>query len=262
MKFKKLFAFTLLFSLIFAPNVFADCSDYSEEDYDYIVQNSDPSDLDLTCSNGTLFTDDYLMRIESALTFSQTVPNLIDPGSIATPNYFVNKLSITPYQQSNYYYCGPANVKMIVQYLNGTSAPQSTYASYMNTDSQGQSYVYQVTNALNYYTSKTYNYVQGQTYNSNTFATQVQSNIQANKPIVLHAWTQSLYMYNGVGIGHYLTVNGYTYSASFGSNPGIANIYYVDPYYVDYGNGSVYGEHMDTTSNVFNTVSGTRYIIL
>ena len=74
MKFKKLFTFTLLFSLIFAPNVFADCSDYSEEDYDYIVKNSDPSDLDLTCSNGTLFTDDYLMRIESALTFSQTVP--------------------------------------------------------------------------------------------------------------------------------------------------------------------------------------------
>lgn len=253
MNLKKFFIATLVLSLTFTPKVFASCTDYySQEDYDYIVKNTDPNDLDLSCSNGTLFTDEYLNEVDENLSNSDPIP---------MPRYFVSKLSVQPHKQVNGYYCGPANIQMIVEYLNGSADSQYTYASYMNTDAQGETYVYQMVNALNHYTSKSYSYIQGNNYNASTFSTLVKNKIQENKPIVLHAYTASLYMYNGVGLGHYLTVNGYTYTSSFGDDTGINNIYYVDPYDKVYSNGNVYGEHMDTTSNVYNTVAGERYII-
>ena len=61
---------------------------------------------------------------------------------------------------------------------------------------------------------------------------------------------------------HYLTVNGHTLSAALDDYNGIFNIYYVDTYYEDFGRGSVLGEHMDSTDNVFGTVNiSGRYII-
>jgi len=132
----------------------------------------------------------------------------------------------------------------------------------MGTTSANGTYVYAVKNALNNYTSQNYNYVLGSNYNSSTFSTLVKNKISSGKPIILHANTSSLSKYNGTSLGHYLTVNGYTYTAAFGGSTGIDNIYYVDTWYANYGNGSVLGEQMDTTSNVFNTVnSSSRYII-
>lgn len=259
MNLKKLFIFSAICTLAFATNVSADtkktCENYTAEEYNYIVKNTDPVDLDTTCSNGTLYTDEYLLQLENELDKS-----LIN--SSVQPRYYVNKLSVTNYRQDNGYYCGPANVKQVVQYLNGSSASQSTYASYMETNSIDGTYVYAIRNALNNYTSQSYSYVLGSNYNASSFSTLVKNKITANKPIILHSNTGSLSMYNGTSLGHYLTVNGYTYTASFGGSTGIDNIYYVDTWYGSYGNGSVLGEHMDTATNVFNTVnSSSRYII-
>ena len=257
MKVNKIIICFIICMAVFSKNIYVDasngCSNYTLEEYDYIVKNTAAEDLDLTCSNGTLFTDEYLQKVDDEL--DDALDNIVQP------RYFVSKLSITNYKQDNGYYCGPANVKQVVQYLNGSSSTQSTYANYMGTNSDG-TYVYAVRNALNYYTNQNYNYVLGSNYNSSSFSTLVKNKISSNKPIILHANTASLAMYNGTSIGHYLTVNGYTYTAAFGGNTGIDNIYYVDTWYANYGNGNVLGEHMDTTSNVFNTVnSSSRYII-
>lgn len=258
MKFKRLLMFSTICTLAFSTSVSADtknnCANYTEEKYNYIIKNTDPNDLDTMCSNGTLFTDEYLLKVDNEL-------ESLDESTIQ-PRYFTSKLSITNYQQENGYYCGPANVKQVVQYLNGSSASQTTYATYMGTNSTDGTYVYAIKNALNNYTSQSYSYVLGSNYTSSTFSTLVKNKISSNKPIILHANTSSLAMYNGTSLGHYLTVNGYTYTASFGDSTGIDNIYYVDTWYGSYGNGSVLGEHLDTTTNVFNTVnSSSRYII-
>ncbi len=258
MNLKKLLIFSIICVLAFSKSVLADtnnnCEIYTNEEYDYIIKNTDPNDLDITCSNGTLFTNEYLLKIDDEL--ESLSKNVIQP------RYFVSKLSITNYQQENSYYCGPANVKQVVQYLNGTSSSQSTYASYMGTNSTNGTYVYAIKNALNNYTSQNYSYVLGSNYTSSTFSTLVKNRISSNKPIILHANTSSLAMYNGTMLGHYLTVNGYTYTAAFGDSTGINYIYYVDTWYGSYGNGSVLGEHMDTATNVYNTVSSSnRYII-
>lgn len=260
MNFKKIFISSIICSMSFAINVFADtieCGNYTEDEYRYIVENTDSNDLDLTCSNGTLFADNYLLKVFTELNKLNN-----QPINNYSPQYYVYKLSITNYQQQNSYYCGPANVKQVVQYLNGSSASQDTYANYMGTNSTNGTYVYAVKNALNNYTSKTYNYVLGSNYTASSFSTLVKTRVSEKKPIILHANTSSLSLYNGTSLGHYITVNGHTLTAAFGGNTGIDNIYYVDTWYGNYGSGSVLGEHMDTTSNVFNTVnSSNRYII-
>ena len=267
MKLRKTFIFVFSALCVFSVSmrVFAkenSCSlYYSKTDYDYLVKNTDPADLDLTCSNGTIFTDTYLQNI--ALEMKTLVTsNAISDDDNELNRYYVYKLSVPNYQQQNGYYCGPANIKQVVQYLNGSSSSQDTYASYMGTNSTNGTYVYQMKNALNNYTSQSYSYILGSNYNSSTFATLVQNKVSANKPIILHANTSSLSLYNGTSLGHYITVNGHTASASFGGGSGINYIYYVDTWSYNYGNGNVLGEHMDTTTNVFNTVSsGSRYII-
>lgn len=170
MNLKKLFVFSAICTLAFATNVSADtkknCENYTAEEYNYIVKNTDPVDLDTTCSNGTLYTDEYLLQLENELDKS-----LIN--SSVQSRYYVNKLSVTNYRQDNDYYCGPANVKQVVQYLNGSSASQSTYASYMGTNSTDGTYVYAIRNALNNYTSQSYSYVLGSNYNASSFSTLV-----------------------------------------------------------------------------------------
>ena len=73
---------------------------------------------------------------------------------------------------------------------------------------------------------------------------------------------QPLYVYNGVGLSHYITVSGYSYTASFGDSDWYQYLYYVDPYRANYGNGTTYGEHQDTVSNVFSSVNHTYGIVI
>lgn len=55
----------------------------------------------------------------------------------------VTKISIpgtfTMYQQINNYYCAPASVKSVLQYINGSSDSQSTIANGLGTTSDGTS---------------------------------------------------------------------------------------------------------------------------
>lgn len=51
-------------------------------------------------------------------------------------------------------------------------------------------------------------------------------------------------------------------SASFGDSDWYQYLYYVDPYRANYGNGTTYGEHQDTVSNVFSSVNHTYGIVI
>lgn len=140
----------------------------------------------------------------------------ISPASL---NYFVEKLDIEVFKQEKDYYCGPANIKMVVQYLESSSESQSVYANYMGTDDAGESNAYDMWRALNHYTSRSWTESWYSEYSTSSFANLVKNNIDDNKPLILNARTKTLYMYNGVNLGHYITISGYTYTASFGDSP-------------------------------------------
>lgn len=232
-------------------NVNASCENYTQEELDYIITNSNPTDLDFSCSKGSIYTQEYLEKIEKSL--NEIKEN--DYGIV--PYYFTDPmLDVTPYQQETSYYCGPANVKMVLQYLNGTSKSQSAYASSMGTNNNG-TYVYKITNELNKYSSKKYQYAKN--LSQDTFKSVIDSDIANNKPLILHAKTGSLEKYNGHNADHYLTVNGHTLRGY----PGITddNVYYVDSNNKNYGNGSTFGKQSDTFAKVYNTIKDNRYVI-
>lgn len=171
------------------------------------------------------------------------------------------RLDVPAYRQETTYWCGPANVKQVIQFINGNSSSQSTYASSMGTASGVGTYVYKLTNELNKRQSKfTYAYEEISTISEADMRDKIIRNVVNDKPMVLHAKTKSLYMYNGADLGHYLTVSGYMLDTTGPGTQQPPQAYYVDPYYKDYGRGSVFGTHTDTISNICNCVKG-RFII-
>ena len=176
--------------------------------------------------------------------------------------YVPIKLSVTAYEQEKSYWCGPANIKQVIQYINGSSSSQSTYASSMGTNSTDGTYVYKMVNELNKRQSDfkyAYKYVSS-SMSVDDFLEIVEKSIYAKKPMILHADTKSLSYYNGASLGHYLTLNGFAYDVAGPMPSGKPQVYCVDSYYKDYGKGSVFGEHQISASSALNSVKD-RYII-
>lgn len=132
----------------------------------------------------------------------------------------------------------------------------------MGTDDAGESNAYDMWRALNHYTSRSWTESWYSEYSTSSFANLVKNNIDDNKPLILNARTKTLYMYNGVNLGHYITISGYTYTASFGDSPWYGYFYYVDPYDRNYGLGTNLGEHQDTASNVFGTLNHRYGVVI
>lgn len=194
---KKLFLFTLMIFAFSITNVNAQStcdSKYTPEVITSLQQNMDPADLDLNCSNGTPYTDKYLNILNQ-------LKEELDNVSMVQPRYFVNKLNVQSFQQQNQSYCGPANVKQVLHYINKTSLSQSQYASDMTDSASGQfAYVYQIKNTLNKYLASNdkYNYIPRSELTPAQFYNLINRNINNDRPLILHANTTSLYMYNGL----------------------------------------------------------------
>ncbi len=268
-KFLVLFALTLLITGFNKVNALENCGKYSEEYIEDLMLNMDPNDLDLTCSNGTPYSDEYKENLDNLklLLDSPQLVNIQNPTSINSTMYFTNKLNVPNFQQANQSYCGPANVKQVLHYINGTSLPQSTYASDM-TNSSGQfAYVYQVRNTLNNYLSSgdTYQYIPKSELTQAQFYNLINLSINNDRPLILHANTASLYMYNGHTTGHYITISGHTITGIVNNNYSPINIFYVNTDYLNYGNGNVQGEFMETFTNMYNALNPLngqeRYLI-
>lgn len=226
---------------------FEKCGVYNEEELEYIIKQSNPNDLDLTCTNGTPYTDEYWENIAKAEEEIKNNPK---------PRYFTNKLYVTPFKQDKNYYCGYAATKEVIHYINGSSKSQAQYEADMGTVGQG-AYVYKITNTLNKETNKNYIYKLGTNFSQEKFKNLIEDEVQAGKPVILHAQTKSLYLYNGNNFGHYVVATGNTISSTYPYS-----IVYIDSWSHDYGRGSTFGEHVDKIENVFNSVNiSGRYII-
>lgn len=176
-------------------------------------------------------------------------------------------LNVPTYQQETSYWCGPANIKQVIQYINGSSQSQSTYASDMGTNSSDGTYVYRMTNELNAKQSTfTYAHYQMSSSDKQSLALGISISIGQGKPCIFHARTEHLYMYNGKALGHYITGRGYSFSgfetASIDADTNALDgtVYYTDPYSSNQGRGNTLGNHSDSLTNIANSLNG-RYLI-
>jgi hypothetical protein len=251
MNLKRIIFFVVFISSIFLINInntFAlENKKISKETYDYIIKNTDPSELDATL-------DKYLNG-----NFNDEI---INTNSMYATANFSYKLSVPNYRQETSYWCGPANIKQVLQYINGSSLSQATYASSMGTNSTDGTYVYKMRDELNNRQSResyVYSLMGSGGYSFDSFLNFHSFALTKSAPLIYHIKTHTLYMYNGTSLGHYLTGSGYSYTEIPGSTP-LRMITYVDTYYADYGRGSVLGTFTAAAENVYAGLNG-RYLI-
>lgn len=173
--------------------------------------------------------------------------NIINGASVQ-PRASSFYLGIPFYQQANGWYCGPASVRQVCGYLNGTSylPAQSEIAQEMGTTTAGTEQQ-SIINYLNNHTNKTYEtYWRGGKYTSaSVLFNLIVEDINNYKPVVAHvATTTSNWLYYTPG--HYLCIDGYVSDTSSGGT----SIYIVDPWLA--GHNISNGRYTRTPSNVYN----------
>ena len=249
MKVKKIFLFMIVISItLLTLNVPIYASSTDTIDEEYLIKNRGPiEEIEKNSRNLELIEEGY--------------------SQIPMPAaYSPHKLNVTAYRQETSYWCGPANIKQVIQFINGSSDSQSTYANSMQTNSSDGTYVYKMVNELNKRQSKfTYAYKEvTSSVTASNIDTYIHLAVAQQKPMILHAKTQPLYLYNGANLGHYLTISGFS-DDILGPFPddyrGPNKAYYTDPYYKDYGRGSVFGTHLTENTTIYNCVKN-RFIII
>lgn len=126
---------------------------------------------------------------------------------------------VTNVMQTKTYNCGMTTVLQTLYGLNSadqvsgttTTDKLNTLDSEYNVDGQGQTYVYQVRDALNKYSksSANYPYIYEEATNMtlNEFEANIAKSLMYGKPVVLHAKTGQFSYYGGKDTGHYLSLD-------------------------------------------------------
>lgn len=167
------------------------------------------------------------------------------------------------YKQDYWYYCGPASVQQVINYITGDLRNQSIYAKDLQTKSDGSgSYVYLVKNTLNKYQNQydySYKLVSDKDMNEYILFNGIMNTIANNKPVILHARGEALYMYNGHKNGHYITVTG-VYEDYLDVQ--YAKFTYADTNESNWGRGNTFGIFEDDFITMYNSLrSNNRYVI-
>lgn len=164
-------------------------------------------------------------------------------------------------QQTKTYNCGTTNVLQALygmgyqsQVSGNTDANKiQTIDTRYNIDAQGQTYVYQIVDALNYYIpgNTTYTYTEMTNISISEFEYIIATSLTYCKPVILHAVTTPLDYYNGHTNYHYLCID---YINRTTDTVRIVDCHYSDAYY---------GVHYVSLQEAYETVTSIsgRYII-
>lgn len=267
---------TMILSFCINKNVYAltDNPDINNSALECILKNAGPDNVYL--EDGVLkYSDEYINSMEeknkqleeSNQKYLETkkfnisdnelllyaLKNEISPQGFC---YTSRTLNVPTYEQEKYYWCGPASVKEVLQFLNGSSLSQTEYANHMETDIDGSTWVYKLTNELNNQQSR-HNYQFEDIRTSDRFRQILIADVMDSEvgvPFILHALTDTLYTYNNTRLHHYIVV--------IGGNMPNQTVTYVDSYSNDYGRGTTLGRHIDTLNAVASTVTyDGRFVI-
>lgn len=226
-----LFAFSLFIIGVNNVNALSKCSDLSEEDLQFYASLNRPDIYDLSCSNGTPYTDEYIENINNS-------------SNGITPRYFTNKISVTPVEQLSGY-CGPASMKQAIQAIKGESKTQQYYGTLVGTNTSAGTDQRYIARAMNSELGiSRYTYVWTNSLSDSEFYSIVNKSINLGYPPIMHIRMEKMpaYNYSNNG-GHFVTISGHTITGVVDNDYSVISIYYVDPNKA-YNNGSAFGEKM------------------
>ena len=142
----------------------------------------------------------------------------------------VRRLGVPFYNQQYGYYCGPATIRQVCGYLNGTSnlPSQDKIADDMNTTSSNGTDQGELIDYLNSHTSKTYEslWAGGAFTSSSQLFNLIIQDTNNNKPTVIHIEDTNLGNWRYCTDGHYLCTEGYIDDTTTNGH----NVYLVDPW--------------------------------
>ena len=230
---KILLLFTAIIFMMSTSNVSASegCGVYTEEDLAFYESLNRPDIYDLSCSNGTPFTDEYLETLNQ------------DPN-VMTRRYFTNKIDVPAFEQLPNY-CGPASMKQAIHAIRGTSSSQEYYGTLVGTNTSAGTDQRYIAGAMNSELGiSNYTYVWTNSLTNSQFYNIVKRSIDLGYPPIMHIRMEEMpaYNYSNSG-GHFVTISGHTITGIIGDDYSPINIYYVDPNRA-YNNGSAFGEKM------------------
>jgi hypothetical protein len=231
---KILLLFTAIIFMMSTSNVSASegCGVYTEEDLAFYESLNRPDIYDLSCSNGTPFTNEYLETLNQ------------DPN-VMTRRYFANKIDVPAFEQLPNY-CGPASMKQAIHAIRGQSKTQQYYGTLVGTNTQAgtdQRYIAGAMNSELGISKYTYEWTNNIKSDSE-FYNIVNKSISMGYPLIMHIRMERMpaYNYSNNG-GHFVTISGHTITGIINNDYSPINIYYVDPNKA-YNYGSAFGEKM------------------
>ena len=141
--------------------------------------------------------------------------------------YGYKYLNVPLFTQQNNYYCGPANVKQVVHYHNGSSNSQDTYARSLGTSTAGTTMT-DIPPLLRSQTGK--NYVYAAIGSSSTWTSRVGTNILYNNmAVVIDIIANTSYWRYNTNDGHYVTIHGVYHNGTAAS---VTDVAICDPHNV------------------------------
>lgn len=137
-----------------------------------------------------------------------------------------NTLSITCFQQETTYWCGPATVKQVVHFLNGSSNSQAYYAEKLKTTTSGTDMTL-IPGVIKTETGVEYAYDSIGTESS--WFDKIFVSVMNEQPAILDINTQNVSAFPYSSAGHFVNVSGYDAT-------GTKQVRITDPYVKGLGN--------------------------
>lgn len=232
-----LFTLTLLIAGFNKVSALSTCEELSEADLEFYKSLNRPDIYDLTCSNGTPYTDEYLESINE-------ISNIQNDNKENNTRYFVNKLNVPTFQQQPNY-CGPASMKQAIHTVLGYSSSQNYYGTLVGTNTSNGTDQTLISGAMNSELGiNKYTYVWTNSLTNAQYYNMVKHSIDLGYPPIMHIRMENMPIYNGHTGGHFVTISGHTITGIIGGDYSPISVYYVDPNNANYGNGATLGEHM------------------
>ncbi len=213
---KKILVSYILISIITTSSAFA-----SKDK----IMNGDFIDLDTMKS----YNDENKENIEKYNIELNKYIDIKEKESKAFPNTMYNTISVPSFRQETDWYCGPATVKQVVHYINGSSKSQDDYASMLKTTSSGTDMT-AIPGVLKKETGYNYIYKEGATKNYSDWLYQLQRSVDVSRPAIIDVQDSSGSVLPYTTNGHFVNISGYSTNSELRItdpySPGLGNKWY------------------------------------
>lgn len=154
--------------------------------------------------------------------FAELKENNAGISLAATNTWYYLSSSFPLNKQETSYYCGPATVREVVRYHNGSASSQSTYASSLGTTTSGTDMT-KIAPVLKSETGK--NYVYADIVSQTRWETRIMNNINnTNMAVVMDIATDTSFWKYSTS-GHFLPIYGY-----YGTTDDVVKVEMADPH--------------------------------